>query len=229
MALRRIQDENAYQTCVSQARSLNNLDKRIICPNYTYVFYAELEINLNWNFHDCSERWSLYFVNIPLPIGWNYNFDVNDCTPAQIFVYPYDKIIICHNAKIKYRCSICINEWTTARGRAIFQAEFPIIGKYNFLCVDLCTQQCRLCGEETQPSWYLNEATRVMKNICRILIEQFYPHRNFTLPIYQTSPSEEEEVQQRTSQTHGHHHQHLCRACREGYCYDSHRQYQRRN
>ncbi|CAF3545889.1 unnamed protein product [Rotaria sp. Silwood1] len=218
-----------YQASVHQARSVDNLDKNIICPNFTFVFHAELEINLNWNFYDSLERWCLYFIDFPLPIGWNYNLDMNDCTRVQVFLYPHDKLLICQNVKIKYRCLNCVNEWTTARGRVIFQAEVPRFGKYNILCVNLCTQQCRLCGREIRPSWYLNEATRVMKNVCRILIEQFYPDRNFTLPIFQYSSSSEEELQQRRSQTHGPHYQHLCQACREGYCYGSYRQHQRRN
>ncbi|CAF0773056.1 unnamed protein product [Rotaria sordida] len=219
-----------YQTCVHQARSVSNLDKFIICPNFTYAFHAELEINLNWNFNDSLERWYLYFTDIPLPIGWNYDPHVNDYTPAQVFLYPHDRLIISHNAKIKYRCLNCRNEWTTARGRAIFQAAIPRIYQYNILYIKLCTQQCRLCGSEIQPSWYLSEATRVMKNVCRILIEQFYSHRNFTLPIFQySSSSSEEGLQQRTSQASGPHHQHLCRACHEGYCFGSHRQYQGRN
>jgi len=153
---------------------------------------------------------------------------MNNSNTPQVFTFPPDILIIYHNAKIKYRCLNCLNEWTSARGRAIFQAERPRINKYNFLFVNLCTQQCRLCRREIEPSWYLNEATRVMKNVCRILIERFYSDRQFTLPRPPSSSSEEDN-EQRRSQTRGHHHRNLCRACREGCCYGSHRQYPRRN
>jgi hypothetical protein len=203
-----------YQTCVGQARLVNNLVKNVICPNFTYVFHAELEINLNWNFTNHSERWYLYFEDISLPPGWNYDSNMNDNTSAQVFTY--------HNAKIKYRCEDCPNEWTSARGRAIFQTEAPRINKYNFLFVNLCTQQCRLCGRKIQPSWYLNEATRVMKNVCRILIERFYSQRHFALSSPPSSSSEEGNAQ-RQSHPKSPHRKDLCPACQRGCCFGSHR------
>ncbi|CAF3747136.1 unnamed protein product [Rotaria socialis] len=224
MASSNILAEKDYQTKVLQARSLDNFDKNIICPNFTYVFYTELEINLNWNFHDPMERWYLLFAEISLPICCAKKINENNHTPVQVFVYPPNRLIIYHNAKIKYRCLNCINEWTSARGRAIFQTEIPCTNKYNCLFVNLCTQECRLCRRNIQPSWYLCETTRVMKSVCRIIIEQFYSNRNFPLPIHQNSSSDERFIQ-RASQTNGRHHENLCQACREGYCYDSHRKY----
>ncbi len=222
-----------YQTCVRNARKVNNFDKHIICPNFKYVFHAELEINLNWNFHNFFERWFLYFTDISLPPGCNYDPNMNDSDSAQVFMYSPDKLIIYHNAKIKYRCLNCSNEWTSARGRAIFQAEIPRINKYNFLFANLCTQQCRFCQNEIQPSWYLNEATRVMKNVCQILIERFYSNRQFELSRPSSSSSSSSSFEagngQRMSQTKGHHHRNLCPACRRGCCYGSHRRYQQRN
>jgi len=153
---------------------------------------------------------------------------MDDSNPAQVFTFPPDKLIIYHNAKVKYRCLNCSNEWASKRGRSIFQAEIPRINKYNFLYVNLCTQQCGFCREEVEPSWYVKEATRVMKNVCRILIERFYSHRQFPLPRLPSSSSEEGNNQP-ISQTKGHHCRNLCRACRQGCCYGSHRQYQRRN
>jgi len=201
---------------------VNNYDKNIICPNFKYVFHAELQIHLNWNFSNILERWFLYFEPISLPPGWNYDPNMDDSESAQTFRFPPDKLIIYHNAKIKYRCLNCRHEWTSARGRAIFQAEVPQRNKYNFLFAHLSTQECRFCRREIEPSWYLREATRVMKNVCRILIEEFYSNRAFALPR-PPSPSSEEENKQRKSQTKGHHYRNLCPACREGCCYGSHR------
>ncbi|CAF4597425.1 unnamed protein product [Rotaria socialis] len=213
MASSNILAEKDYQTKVLQARSLDNFDKNIICPNFTYVFYTELEINLNWNFHDPMEQWYLLFAEISLPICCAKKINENNHTPVQVFVYPPNRLIIYHNAKIKYRCLNCINEWTSARGRAIFQTEIPCTNKYNCLFVNLSTQECRLCRRNIQPSC-----------VCRIIIEQFYSNRNFPLPIHQNSSSDERFIQ-RASQTNGRHHENLCQACREGYCYDSHRKY----
>jgi hypothetical protein len=216
-----------YQTCVRAASLVNNFEKNIICPDYRYVFHAELEINLNCNFNNISERWILCFTEISLPPGWNYDPNIKDSKSAQVFTFPPDILIIYHNAKIKYRCLTCRNEWTSARGRMIFQAEIPRRNKLNILFVKLCTQQCRFCRREIQPSWYLNEGTRVMKNVCRILIERFYSDRAFALPRPPSSSSEEEN-EQRMSRTTGHHHHNLCRACQQGWCFGSHRRYQRR-
>ena len=211
-----------------QARLVGNLVKNVICPNFTYVFYAELEINLNWNFTNPEERWCLYFEDISLPPGWNYDPSVDDSISVQAFTFPPNHLIIYHNAKIKYRCIECQNEWTSFRGRAIFQAETPRMNKYNFLFVNLCTQQCRYCRKEIPPSWYLKEATRVMKNVCRILIEHFYSQQHFSLPT-PPSPSSDEEDKQRKSRSAGHHRQDLCRACQRECCFGSHRRQKRRN
>jgi hypothetical protein len=192
------------------------------------VFHAELEINLNSNFHHLLERWFLKFTEISLPPGCNYDPNMDDSNSAQVFTFPPDKLIIYHNAKVKYRCLNCSNEWASKRGRSIFQAEIPRNNKYNFLYVNLCTQQCGFCREEIEPSWYVKEATRVMKNVCRILIERFYSNRQFALPR-SPSFSSEEGNNQPISQTKGHHCRNLCPACRQGCCYGSHRQYQRRN
>ncbi len=199
-------------------------DKNIICPNFKYVFHTELQIHLNWNLKNFWERWFLYFEIISLPPGWNYNPDLDHSISVQAFRFPPNKLFIYHNAKVKYRCFDCRHEWASARGRAIFQTEVPQLNKFNFLFVHLCTQQCRYCSREIQPSWYLNETTRVMKNVCRILIEQFYSDRQFVLPKLSSSSSEEEEENyQRKSQTTGHHYRNLCPACREGCCFGSHR------
>lgn len=220
-----------YQTCVRRARSVNNDAKQIICPNYHYVFYAELEINLNWNIQQWFERWYLYFTEISLPPGCNYDPNLDETGSSQVFLYAPDQLIIYHNAKTKYRCKNCSNEWTSARSRAIFQAEIPQINKYNFLFVNLCTQQCRYCKREIQPSWYIYESTRVMKNVCRILIEKFYSNQHFQLPrlASPSSSSSEEENQQRRSKTIGHHCRDLCVACQRGCCHGSHRRDPRRN
>ena len=152
--------------CVRRARLVNNLDKQALVPNFKYVFHAELEINLNWNFNNNLERWCLYFTHISLPLDSNDDIIVlNDCTSFQLFLFRRDILLIHHNAKTKYCCLTCQNDWTSARGRAIFQAQYPRNFMFNFLYVSLCTQQCRLCNQEVQPSWYLNEVTRVMKNV----------------------------------------------------------------
>lgn len=207
-----------YQTCIKQARLLNNYDKIISCPNFKYVFHAELEINLNWNFHNSLERWHLIFTEISLPVCFYNDFDKDDHSPVLVFNYPPDKLMIYHNAKIKYRCLDCRNEWTSARGRAIFQLEFPSVNKYNCLFVSLCTQQCRRCHRYIEPSWYVCEAARVMENVCRIIIDKFYSHQNFKLSIDQEFFTVK-EYPQRASQPHGRHQKELCQACREGYCY----------
>lgn len=181
---------------------------------------------MNWNFCNALERWCLFFAPIFVPIDLKCNRILSEYSEVQLFFVASDKMIIYHNAKMKYRCLHCMNEWTTARGRITFQAETPKVNKYNFLYVNLCTQHCRLCGTEIEPSCYLNEVTRVMKNICQILIEQFYPNRNFVLPLPPSSTSEE-DFGQRIKQPRGPHQQHLCRACREGFCYSSTSQYYR--
>jgi len=214
-----------YQQCVTAARSLNTTEKRIICPKTKYAFHAELEIHLNCNFSNPFERWILYFTDVSLPPGCNYNSNMANQMSAQVFTVFPDKIVICHNAKVKYSCRTCSNEWTTARGRAIFQAEYPQINKYNILFINLCTQLCQNCRQEIQPSWYLSETVRVMKSVARILIERFYSNRSFELPR-PTSPSDnddDDEIQQRQSRTRGHHQINLCPSCQRGYCFDSHK------
>lgn len=136
-------------------------------------------------------------------------------------------LTILHNAKIKYRCLDCHYEWTTARGRVKFQAEIPQENKYNVLFAYLFTQKCQKCHQEIQPSWYLDEVTRVMKNICRILLEYFYSSRSLLTSSPTPSSSsiehedEDERIQQRASDMKNHHYQHLCQACLEGSCYAS--------
>ncbi len=199
------------------------LDKSFFCPNFYYVFYAEMEINLNRFFtRNSREQWSLLFVdyNFMPPVNVNDNH-FNRRTPVQTFTYQPHILTILHNAKIKYRCLHCVHEWTTARGRAIFQAEIPEINKHNVLFAHLFTQQCQKCRRDIEPSWYLDEATRVMKNVCRILIDKFYSHRQFLLSSSSSSSSDEDDMQ-RASYMRSHHHRDLCRACQEGSCYSSH-------
>jgi hypothetical protein len=148
----------------------------------------------------------------------------NHHSSVQTFFYQPKILTILHNAKIKYCCLNCQYEWTSARGRAIFQAEIPESNKHNILFGYLFSQKCQKCHQETQPSWYLDEATRVMKNVCRVLLNKFYS----ILPSSTSSSSEEEDFDQRTSDMRNHHHRHLCRACQEGSCYASHWQYPHR-
>jgi len=195
---------------------IESLDKSLFCPNFYYVFYAELELNLNRFFPiNSREQWSLLFVdyNFMPPININ-----NRNASIEIFRYQPHILTILHNAKIKYCCLHCQYEWTTARGRAIFQAEIPEINKYNILFGYLFTQKCGKCHRDIEPSWYLDEATRVMKNVCRILIENFYSDRQFFLSPSSSSSSSEDDVQ-RSSHMRDHHHRDLCRACQEGSCY----------
>lgn len=206
-----------YKMCLQEARGIIPLDKSLFCPNFYYVFYAEVEIHLNRFFTENSrEQWSLLFVdyNFMPPIYLNEN-NFNRYESFQIFKYQPHILTIVHNAKIKYCCLDCECEWTTARGRAIFQAEIPEINKYNILFAYLFTQKCQKCRRETAPSWYVDEATRVMKNVCRILLDQFYSHRQLEL-----SSSSEDDIQ-RLSDMKDHHQQDLCQACQEGSCYAS--------
>ncbi len=84
------------------------------------------------------------------------------------------------------------------------------------------------CRRDTEPSWYVDEATRVMKNVCRILIDQFYSHRQLrSTSSSSSSLSSDEEFVQRSSAMRTHHPQDLCQACQEGSCYNSNRQYYR--
>jgi hypothetical protein len=193
------------------------LDKSLFCPNFYYVFYAELEINLNRFFPtNSNEQWSLLFVdyNFMPPIYINNNIH----TSVLTFYYQPHILTILHNAKIKYRCLHCQHEWTTARGRAIFQAEKPETNKYNILFAYLFTQKCQICHRDTEPSWYVDEATRVMKNVCRILIDHFYTDRQF-LSSPSSSSSSEDEFVQRSSHMRDYHHRDLCPACQVGSCY----------
>ena len=208
------------------ARRVTNDVKNYICPNYQFVCYAELEIHLNSYLTNPFERWLLYFEEISLPPGCNLH--LNDRQTVQTFDFPPNKFIIYHNSKMKYFCDNCGNRWTTARGRTIFQSEYPQKDKYNFLYLHVSTQQCRFCHRIIQPLWYLHEATRVMKSICRIFRERFYSDRVFVLPPSSSSSSSEEEKelqQQRGNRATGQHQRDLCSACRHGYCFDSHRQH----
>jgi len=217
-----------YQTCVQNGNMIQSSDKSFFCPNFYYVFYAELELNLNRYFTISSrEQWSLLFVdyNFMPPVNIN-NDNFNEDRSILVFKYQPHILTILHNAKIKYCCLPCQNEWTTARGRVIFQAEVPEINKYNVLFGYLFTQKCRICHRDTEPSWYLDEATRIMKNVCRILIENFYSNRQLLLSS-PSSSSEEDDVQ-RASHMRNRHHRDLCRACQEGSCYGLHGQYQQR-
>lgn len=215
-----------YEECINEARTIRRIDKSLFCPNFYYVFYAELEINLNRYFREDSlEQWSLLFVD--------YNFIppllIDPYKQYQAFYSQSNLLMILHNAKIKYRCLDCCSEWTTAQGRALFQAEIPQRNKYNVLFAYLFTQKCRLCRREIQPSWYLDEATRVMKNVSKILLEHFYSQRQFassptpscSSSEYSQEEEEEESSKQRTSRMTHHHHYHLCQACLEGSCYAS--------
>jgi hypothetical protein len=216
-----------YQRSVQDARQIKCLDKSLFCLNFYYVFYAEIEINLNRFFtENLLERWSLLFVDynfMPPIYDYDINIDINNS--AQLFTFQPNILTILHNAKIKYCCLKCHYEWTSARGRVIFQAERPEMNKYNILFAYLFTQKCQICRQETEPSWYLDEVTRVMKSVCGILTDKFYSDRQFSLPSSPTSSSEKEYVQ-RSSDMRNHHHEDLCRACQEGSCYPSRRQYQ---
>jgi hypothetical protein len=203
------------------------LDKSLFCPNFYYVFYAELEINLNRFFTANSrEQWSLLFVDYSFIPPNYHDYMINTYKSAEIFSFQPRIITTLHNAKIKYRCLHCDQEWTTARGRAIFQAEIPETNKHNVLFAYLFTQKCQICRRDTEPSWYLDEATRVMKDVCRILTDYFYSKRQFKLPRSPSSSSDEEH-EQRSSDMKEHHRENLCRACQEGSCYASHWQYHR--
>lgn len=163
-----------YNKCIKDAHMIESDDKINFCPNFYYVFYGELELNLNRYFSEnCCEQWSLLFID--------YNFmppvHINDHRSFEIFQPERHILTILHNAKIKYSCLYCQNEWTTARGRAIFQAEIPQTNKYNVLFAHLFTQKCQICHRDIKPSWYLDEATRVIKNVSRILIDIFYSQR----------------------------------------------------
>jgi hypothetical protein len=206
-----------YQMCIQNAQTIEPAEKSLFCLNFYYVFYAELEINMNRYFTDNSrEQWSLLFVdyNFMPPIHLN-----NNHLPVQTFFYQPHILTILHNAKVKYCCLNCRYEWASARGRAIFQSERPEPNKYNILFAYLFTQKCQQCHQETKPSWYLDEATRVMKNVCRILMNKFYS--DLHSPSSSSSTSEE-AFNQRASDMRNPHHQNLCRACQEGSCYASH-------
>ena len=164
-----------YQLSIEEAHRIKPLDKSLFCLNFYYVFYAELEISLNRYFtKESREQWSLLFVdyNFIPPDYQNFYYDIyNTC---QIYFFQPRILTILCNAKIKYRCLNCHYEWTTARGRAIFQAEIPEINKYNILFAYLFPQICQICYEDIQPSWYLDETTRIMKDVCYILNNYFY-------------------------------------------------------
>ena len=217
-----------YANCINDAQGIHPLGKSLFCPNFYYVFYAELELNLNRYFlGNFREEWSLLFVD--------YNFmppvSINRHKGYHAFYSQPHLLTILHNAKIKYRCLDCHYEWTTARGRVKFQAEIPQENKHNILFAYLFTQKCQICRREIQPSWYLDEVTRVMKNVCRILMDYFYSYRPFITSSSSPTPSsssidyefefEEERSDQRASDMRNHHYQHLCQACQEGSCYAS--------
>ncbi|CAF0843537.1 unnamed protein product [Adineta steineri] len=221
MNLLKIDNEHEYQTCIQNAQTIETSDKSLFCPNFYYVFYAELEIHLNQFFSQNErEQWSLLFTdyNFMLPISLDTD------APYKVIRCPFERVTILHNAKIKYCCKNCKTEWTTARGRVIFQAEIPQVNHYNILFAYLFTQKCRQCYQEILPCWYLDEATRVMKNVCRILREEFYSHQ-----YLKALHSEEiDDGQQRQSYTREHHQQNLCLACQQNSCYASYLQQQRR-
>jgi hypothetical protein len=187
-----------------------------------------LEINLNRFFSEQSrEQWSLLFVDYSFIPPNYYNYKSYTYKTAEIYFFQPHILTILHNAKIKYRCMDCHYEWTTARGRAIFQAEIPAINKYNVLFSYLFTQKCQICHQDVKPSWYLDEATRVMKDVCHILNRYFYYNRQFQLPHLPDSSSEERH-EQRLSSMKEPHRQNLCRACQEGSCFTSHHQHYRK-
>lgn len=212
-----------YETCIRNAQEIDPFEKSLFCPNFYYVFYGELEMNLNRYFIENSRKeWSLLFVD--------YNFmpsmPINRHKGYHAFYSQPHLLTILHNAKIKYRCLDCHYEWTTARGRVKFQAEIPEENKYNVLFAYLFTQKCQICHREIEPSWYLDEVTRVMKNVCRILMEYFYSSRPVSSSPTPSSSSidlefEEERSDQRASDMQNHHYKHLCQACLEGSCYTS--------
>ncbi len=215
--------------CLQDARGIRSSDKSLFCPNFYYVFYAEVEIHLNRFFTENSrERWSLLFVDYNfMPPNYLNENNFNRSTSFQVFKFQPNILTIACNAKIKYCCLHCQYEWTTARGRAIFQAEIPEINKYNILFAYLFTQKCRKCRREIFPSWYVDEATRVMKNVCRILLDEFYSHRQLESSSSSSSSSSEDDTQRSSDMRH-HHQQDLCQACQEGSCYASHWPYQQR-
>jgi len=201
-----------YRRCIEQAKTIQSEEKSLFCQNFYFVFYAELELNLNRYFSESSrECWSLLFVDYdfmpPVPL--------NSSLPIQMFYWNQNVLMIQHNAKVKYCCRDCSYEWTSARGRAIFQAEIPEENKHNVLFAYLFHQQCQKCFRDTEPCWYVDEATRVMKNISRILIEKFYSDRDFPFDDdFQT------DLHQRESDMRHHHNRNLCSACQHRSCYD---------
>ncbi|CAF1062670.1 unnamed protein product [Adineta ricciae] len=224
MNINPIINDTEYQKCIINARRVRSIDKSFFCPNFYYVFHAELEINLNQYFSQSSrERWSLGFVDYDLlPPMFFRDVDLNTNEPFKLFWFPDDILKIVHNAKIKYCCRDCSHEWTTARGRAVFHAERPIRNKVNVLFTYLFTQKCRECLQEIQPCWYLDETTRVMRNICRILKDNFYSNRQFS--SQDSSSDEDVELtlgEQRASRMTNFHERNLCSACLAGSCFAS--------
>lgn len=220
-----------YRQCIINARRIRSRDKSLFCPNFYYVFHAELELNLNRYFvRSPYEKWSLGFVEYDLlPPMYFRNVDLNTNEPFKLFWFPNDILKIVHNAKIKYCCRDCSREWTTARGRAVFQAERPQRNKMNVLFAYLFTQKCRECLRETQPCWYLDETTRVMRSICRILKDNFYSNRHF--PSQDSSSDEDTEsilIEQRASHMTNFHERKLCSACLAGSCFASNWEHKRK-
>ncbi|UJR13254.1 hypothetical protein I4U23_000275 [Adineta vaga] len=218
-----VTNDDEYENCIQDARQIRSIDKSLFCPNFYYVFHAELEIHLNRYFiQRPREQWSLGFVDHNfLPPMYFLNVNLSTNQPYQIFRYPDHILKIVHNAKIKYCCRQCQYEWTTARGRAVFQAELPQENKYNILFAYLFTQICQKCLRDIEPCWYVDEATRVMKNICRILKENFYSN-------FQSSDDEDNYENQRLSVTKNSHQYNLCQACKNGSCFASNLQRKRK-
>ena len=194
-----------YQRCLQDGQTISCEEKVLICPNYRYVFHAEFELQLNSFFPNPTERWYLVFQEIIPLVPFN---DIQSNSTVQCV---HNKYYISHNAKIKYCCRNCAKEWTSARGRILFLINLPLFIPCNILYVNVCSQRCQLCGYEVFPSCYLDEATRVMKETCRLILQTFYFYR-----FPQLEPVENSE--QRVSHMRGHHQRHLCQACQKGTC-----------
>ena len=192
----------------------------IICSQFNYVFYAELELNLNRYFiDDRSERWSLLFIDESIASDFHWRDRGMQMTSSRTLSPSGSSALTMYeNAKIKCRCWRCSHEWASARGRILFRAERTEPKTGNILFVHLFSQICQMCWTKVVPSWYIDEIVRVMNKTCRVLIGRFYPNRSFTRPALQAL-SEDGNTRQRTSHMTRRHEPHFCRACQQDSCF----------
>ncbi|CAF0741816.1 unnamed protein product [Didymodactylos carnosus] len=205
---------------VMNALQVADDEKKTFYENNSQVMHAELEINLNSMMMNDRDVWSLIaldhssmseLVTFISPheqqcgmMQETYYYSTQSDDQYQQISH-HQHILVLRNAKVKYICSTpkCMKqrkEWTTARGRALFLFENPsFLTSQHLIVYHLFEQNCNLCHQNVQPSWYLDETCRVIREIAQLIIMNFYPNLIDIQPVYLFGQLVQRSLRQRPS------------------------------